>query len=1245
MLTIYKASAGSGKTFQLALHYVKMVLGVKQPDDKKWQLNPLLVEGTIPSRAHRRILAITFTNKATEEMKSRITASLNDIACATDPGDHPYINTLMDEFGCSFDQLRTAAAKALMTLLLDFSFFNVSTIDSFFQTVLRTFAFELGIQGDYNIEIDSKDTIRTALNRLLDDLTNETKGQNSKDATLFGRVSRWLQNRTAGSDGKITIFKRNSGEFNNLVEETNLIFTEDFKPLQAELVKYLDDPSRLTGFGSTMRNIVEEGRQAIIKAVDDMLDAIERSGQAAKMKKAQQTALKNIQKDFNYLLDKISTVGVTKLVTGDYDFLTGMLKGNQPNDILAEGARTFCEVMHRHFLPFYTATVLLKAIPHLEFISIMMRYLDDVRDEDNLLILDDTASHISRIIGGSEIPFIYEHLGSHLHHFLIDEFQDTSRLQWKNLKPLVANSHANGEDSLIIGDIKQAIYRFRNSDSSILGYDLENIDFTDSSQVLSRGVSRTDNCNRRTAHGIVKFNNTIMPTLATGVLGMDPAPGFDGAQVQQMCDPSKAHLDSTIALFPVASSKKDDSEPQPYDCNGDMLSQPQIDSTATRNEVIINEILKQKEQGYRWGDIAVLFDKKKHSYGLVKMMLDRKIPIQSAESLFLKNSSAVRMLTSMLAMIDSQGKADRKNYYNQKDKPSAEDSQTTPKPSKAGANKISHAVFESRYNYFLYRDGTENVSPEEAIKKAVDLSIEAEITGNDKPGGDNLYTTLDQVLHSINASHPATLVALVEAILAAGIIPSSTIESEKDFIAAFTDLAIEYSELHDNDLSGFLSWWESHKDKAAIMPPPNCDAVQLLTIHKAKGLEFECVHLIDFEWALTDNRETAWFDIRPGSIPATNVIDLTSVFGDLMPAEFYPPLLNLPVTAKGMVYPGSPFQDFYENRRHLMHLDALNLAYVALTRARTRLNVYYKPSEKNSIGKVLSETLQDVIKNSTGDGNPDCMVIPADAYNSETGALFMHIDATAEKPSDDAESDDNKAEIAAELAKLYNAHYYSLVRPDMTSLIRVTALENNPEREDVSDFIDEIEDEANNVLDEKELMVLRRRRQKLESTQRGLDLHEILSHITTIPGDNDIEDCIEKAYLQAAESDGFNTESESEYKATIRKMLQNPDGKKWFDTSVKAETELSFHQPWQEGDTGDELHLGHTLRIDRMVENPDGTIDIVDYKFTSVRDLEHVEQVQSYIKGVKAIFPDREVRGYLWYHDLGLIKEVNATQN
>ena len=434
MLTIYKASAGSGKTFQLALHYVKMVLGVKQPDDKKWQLNPLLVEGTIPSRAHRRILAITFTNKATEEMKSRITASLNDIARANDPGDHPYINTLMDEFGCSFDQLRTAAAKALMTLLLDFSFFNVSTIDSFFQTVLRTFAFELGIQGDYNIEIDSKDTIRTALNRLLDDLTNETKGQNSKDATLFGRVSRWLQNRTAGSDGKITIFKRNSGEFNNLVEETNLIFTEDFKPLQAELVKYLDDPSRLTGFGSTMRNIVEEGRQAIIKAVDDMLNAIELSGQAAKMKKAQQTALKNIHDDFNYLLAKISNAGVTKLVTGDYDFLTGMLKGNQPNDILADGACTFCEVMHRHFLPFYTATVLLKAIPHLEFISIMMRYLDDVRNEDNLLILDDTASHISRIIGGSEIPFIYEHLGSHLHHFLIDEFQDTSRLQWKNLK-------------------------------------------------------------------------------------------------------------------------------------------------------------------------------------------------------------------------------------------------------------------------------------------------------------------------------------------------------------------------------------------------------------------------------------------------------------------------------------------------------------------------------------------------------------------------------------------------------------------------------------------------------------------------------------------------------------------------------------------------------------------------------------------------------------------------------------------
>lgn len=1236
MLTVYKASAGSGKTFQLALHYLKMILGVTEPGAKEWKINPLLLEAKIPSQAHRGILAITFTNKATEEMKTRIVDSLNTIATAPSSDSHPYISMLMDEFGCTFSQLQRAARRAMMTLLLDFSYFNVSTIDAFFQTVLRTFAFELGIQGDYNIEINTRDAISDALNRLLDDLTTRG-GQETLKGTKYQHLVRWLNNRlvdsrvsqkTPGKDSKIKLFKRNSKAFTNLVKEVDLIFSEDFKPLQAALLDYLSDHSRLTELARQLRDLKHKCAKQLKEAACAYLSAIEDSGQSNQIQKKCITLMGKILDSDDYLAKaKIDSKENSALVAGDYDYFTTMKKGHEANEILRRGARGLCDVLQQIAPVYLTAIQMLKGVSHLEFIHVMFDYIDQVREEGNLLILDDTTTHISRIINGSEIPFIYEHLGNHLHHFLIDEFQDTSRMQWRNLLPLVSTSHADDYDNLIIGDIKQAIYRFRNSDSGILGHDLENVDFPDSSRVLSRGNLPKDNCNRRTAHGIVRFNNSVLPALAAAVTGVNPTPGFTSSEVIQMCDAGKAALDSTIALFPVDFSKKREKDngdaAVPYDLTAPLLDRPVIRSVVDRNNVVIDEIIRQHDkEGFKWSDIAVLCRWNNSVKDLVAAMLDKGIPVQSSESLYLKNAPSIRLLVSLLTMIDNVGHpGSPKNI----DPEAGEDNpvSTTAHP----RSGIKHSVFEARYNYFLFNTAGEKVSPAEAIRKALDMSVDAET---------NTYTSVEEILRAIMASHPSSLPALIEAVLAANIIPRQTMDAEMDYLAAFSDLALDYSELHDNDLRGFLSWWDIHKNTATVVPPPDCDAVNVLTIHKSKGLEFGCVHLVDFDWELTSGKESAWIDLRPEGGEGPHHVDLSLMVDAGIDPDLLPPLMNFTVSKAAMGFPFSPFTDFYEAALQAMRADALNVAYVAMTRPISRLNIYFSTTD-NTIGKALSDVVDRIVTEGVPPESPDCMTLPAEAFNAETKAFRLHVEATGRHPKKE-EPSKTAHDSNAETASRYRQKYISVVRSDMASLVRVDALEPNPDDLDLDDWDDDMMPDG--VVGDKELACIRLQKQRGEATQRGQDLHEILSRIKTVGPHDDIDSVIQQAFRDSCDTDGFNVDAEKEYTATLRSMLSLRDASRWFDSEAHVDTELTFHRPWQEGDRGDELRLGSSRRIDRMVEMPDGSVEIVDYKFTTTQSLEHVRQVEEYKYWVSRIFPDREVRAYLWYVDLGKIKNI-----
>lgn len=1190
MLTIYKASAGSGKTYQLALHYLKMVLGVKEPGDSHWTLNPRLLSNAL-SRSHRRILAITFTNKATEEMKSRIIENLDIVAKAQEETDHSFIRELMDEFGCRFEDLRKAASHAMASILLDFNFFNVSTIDSFFQTVLRTFARELGIQGDYNIEIDTKDAIRDALNLLLDEM-NSGAGRHDRDGALTKRVKRWMSNRVADATSKFNPFKRSSRAYDDMLKIVVKIFTEDFKPYQGEFMAYLENPGNLEAFANSLRPLKDEACNECKAAAANALEALEHTGLKNYYKVR---PLGFIQKlaDGETPLDGELPAMVKRFIGQDISGEEYTLKKGHPEDISAYTTviGTLAEKIRKAYSKYRTSSLLLSKVPQLEFISLIFRYLDRIREDGNMLILDDTSTHIARIIGGSEIPFIYEHLGNHIKHFLIDEFQDTSLLQWDNLLPLVANSHSQGDDSLIIGDVKQAIYRFRNSDASILGHGLENEKMLESGEKKVLGLSRKENRNYRTAHGIVKFNNTVFPVFASKVMGGSNPAAYTGEAVRQICAPKLAHLDSKIAFFPFYDKKTD--------------ARRKIDA-------VIENIKRQHDvENRRWNDIAVLFRSSPNVRELVQAMLDAGIPLQSAESLYIKNAPTIRLILSLLRMLSKAAlpEYNRTRRSDPEDKGAEED----------GANvlRIDPVLFESRYNYFLYREkGTTS-------RQAIDMAL------SDESG----LKTLDEGIDAILRRHPSSLVATIEAVLASGFIPESAINTEKDYIAAFTDLALDYSERHDNDLNGFLQWWDQHENKATVTPPQDCDAVKVLSIHKSKGLEFDCVHLVDFDWELVDDRESAWIDIRPGN---GNDIDCALD----IPADIIPPLVCVDLKTGELGYGASPFAHYLEKQQALMRTDALNIAYVAMTRAVSQIFVYYNPDAKDRVGSVMAETFENLLT-APDDGNPDVLRITADHYDTETKTLVMEIPAPVPATPDDDNTADTADDIEEEnrrLAEMYNAEYPSVVRADMMAIISVPSIDPDSDPDEAED--DEDEDKHFEA-DSTEQSVRRRKRLTMENTQRGIDLHELLAALPYVPDPDDFDALFEDAWATASASPGFNLLARDEYYRVLREMLAKPDSQPWFDPQNRVDTEVSYHTSKGSGVVNGIHTLGKTRRIDRLVEHPDGTVDIIDYKFTKTRDDVYVRQLDEYIEAVREIFSGRTVRGFLWYADLNDIERRN----
>lgn len=606
-LLVYKASAGSGKTFTLAVEYIKQLL-----------LNP---------RAYRQILAVTFTNKATGEMKERILQQLYGLYKG-EPASDVYLKRLMDDLetqGKPADEIsiRQQAGVALQYILHDYNRFRVETIDSFFQSVMRNLARELELAPNLNIELDNDKVLSEAVDSLIEGLTLASPVM----ALLLDYINeRIADDKRWNVSDEVKQFSRN-------------IFNENYIERGELLREKLRVPQVLRLYRDTLHTISEEALQEM-KSI------------ALQFEKLLQTH------DLDSLDLKGGSKGISsyfsKLKNGrlaDKDVLNATL-ANCLNSAENWATRTsphrdeILSLANSHLIPLleqaeqkrikciYAINSVRLSLQHLNKLQ-LLNYIDEevrrLNNEQNRFLLSDTNALLHRLMCDGDSSFVFEKIGANIRHVMIDEFQDTSRMQWDNFRLLLTEGLAQGEDSLIVGDVKQSIYRWRNGDWSILN------NLKPDKGSLTRYVHvKTLDVNRRSESNIINFNNHFFTAATTY---------FNNLHLEELKEPCSALIDAYADVVQQSPKTKN----LGYVKLQLLESDENNDYPTQTLQALGQEVLRLQAEGIHLSDIAILVRKNKN-IPLIATYFDRELnlPIVSDEAFRLDASPAVCLLIDAL---------------------------------------------------------------------------------------------------------------------------------------------------------------------------------------------------------------------------------------------------------------------------------------------------------------------------------------------------------------------------------------------------------------------------------------------------------------------------------------------------------------------------------------------------------------------------------------------------------------------
>jgi len=827
-LSIYKASAGSGKTYTLTLEYLRLLF-------------------RLPGM-HRHILAVTFTNKAAAEMKHRILGSLHALSGRSGKKAEKELLRLMKDTGKDARWVRSRAAQLLDVILNDYSGFSVETIDKFFQSVIRSFTREIGIQPGYNLELDHNRILSLAVDQLFQDISDHEE--------LQEWLIRFAEER---------IEESRSWNFRaDIIQLGMQLFRESFQQLSLKMDLTLLEKANLEGYleelvsleASTLREITETGAAALEQmrqrgvGIADFLRK-ERSvaslfrdaagGLEPNFSRARIEAVTNPDK----WLGKTSPPGLARF-TGEV--LMPMLAELYERQVILNTVRMIRQ-------NFYTLGIL----------GDLMERINAYTRERNIFLMADSSRFLRGIIAGNQVPFIYERTGTRFHHIMLDEFQDTSVFQYDNFRPLLENSLASGHENLVVGDVKQSIYRWRNSDWKILASQLEK-DF--GHQDLSVVTLQQ---NHRSSEQIIRFNNSlfqIVPGILARQIGEELGQGgLDAGLVR-----------SRVELFKKAYEDAVQEIPEERAGTGGLVHVERFgtddgvsfyDRALERIPDWIGEI---RAAGTEPGDIAILVRTRKEGVMIAQRLLRHAretgdsyyYRLISNESLLLMQNQSVALLISALRYLVRPG-----DLLNET---------------------------ELKYRCMLARAAEETVPD-----RLFDPSVGA---------GELLPRTFTELSASLRQ---LPLYELIETLIQ--LFGLGDREEDLPYIQALQDLVIDLQRREPQSITQFLDYWEQHGSKHSISVSEELNATRILTIHKAKGLEFKCVLVPFCNWEITtDHRKQSYLWCRTGGTPFSRV--------PVVPVRYSASMKD------------TLFRADYYTERMKGYMDNLNLLYVAFTRAK-----------------------------------------------------------------------------------------------------------------------------------------------------------------------------------------------------------------------------------------------------------------------------------------------------------------------
>ncbi len=922
MLDIYKASAGSGKTYTLTLEYIKMLLG-KRDEDGRYQFYKNI------SSPHRRILAVTFTNKATDEMKQRIVKQLDLLA--HDITHAPYRKPLCEAFSCSENRLQQTAQTVLYQLLHDFSAFNISTIDSFFQQVLRAFTQEAGLQGGFDVEMDNAFVTATAIDRMLSDLDDP---QNND-------LLKWLLKYAEDNikdEGSWDIYGLNTGK-SDILQLARELSSENYKKYRDSLLKKRRD--EFTSYLQAMRNLCTDYRKTLRTYALQARNAIADTGIDPELfsrqwiqlldtfanTHAQISSDTEVTRFLKYATDRDKWFSKTKIKKSGVD-------AEAVTNAIADSIDAVADCLGEPYKRYRTAIECSKHIYALGILADIDKYIMEYEQEHNTLLLSKTSEILSGIINQSDAPFIYEKLGTRIEHYLIDEFQDTSRLQWQNFEPLVTESLANNNDNLIVGDVKQSIYRWRNSDWRLL-HSAFNADRN------SLFIHHNMDTNWRSCAAIVTFNNTFFRTAAQLLqdsLTNDIKQSLAGDLPYPEVTAAYAHLTQKVA----STNKTSEGHVEIH-----LLKKEENKKAAFYNEAELRIPALLQElfaQGYRMGDIAFLVNTNLEAKRIVEFLLElsaegsstlHDLRVISDEALLITNAPPIKLIIGML------------RHINRPDAPIYElflsyEHELMRLATSHGESKALAAYFEQRR-----QNGLLDSDLQEFIDSIQQLP---------------LFEMCERIIdYFAHFGYTQRYIAYIE---------------------AFQDIVTDYCRTHNADLHSFITWWDAKEKHArergdsnfAIKSPEGLDAIRVLTIHKSKGLEFPVVIIPYASWPL--NRESRSILWCTASEPPFNQM----------------PVLPLSYSSKSLS--DTLFARQYYEEKINSYIDSLNLAYVAFTRAIESLIVFAEFPAQNKKGEntrlsTMSDIIYNVISSPGADTANDNEIVLSQYFtDSESEALF-----------------------------------------------------------------------------------------------------------------------------------------------------------------------------------------------------------------------------------------------------------------